>query len=262
MKHVLSARAGSCAVAFCVLAGLGAARSADAQSAFGVNVVDAGLIPGGTFGAPLTWSPALPAYQSTVGGNTPPTPNAVFSIPSLGFDTYLALDANGPTLASSTSSSADGYQSSGPTGFNPPTGSSGPFLAGACGGTWYNVAVGGGFVDSGSLNRIFLAQITLRPGSSAPVTDGLFINVRDFGVVSPNGQLGAVKFGIENASNAGGLWGQYYYLERVGRSVSGVNATFNGGTAWEIYVRATTVPTPGFGGALLAGVCVGVRRRR
>lgn len=262
MKHVKTNACRFRAQMAAVAGMLAACSSASGVTPFQMNIVDAGMRPN-SFGSPLVWSPALPAYQHGAGGNVPPTPNAVFSIPTLTYDSYVALDSNGPTIASSTSSSSDGYLSHAPHIVENPTSSpSSPFSAGALGGWWFNVDANGGPVSSGPLDRVFIGQITLRPGSSMPDTAGLAVSIIEVGDSNQFGIIGRIRFGEEHATDNDGRWDQGYYLERVGRPVSGLNATFDGGTTWEIYVRASDVPAPGFGAVVAGAGFAAIRRRR
>lgn len=253
----------------CASALLAVAGAANAAQ-FGINVVDAGGVPGG-LGAPITWSHSTngAAYNNgSVAGNNPPTATLAQSLPAAAFDSYIAIDSRGPTVANSTSSSNDGYSSAGPGNYlGLSSADSNAFRAsGANGsmiGVWFNTFVTQSSTDAGFADHaLFIGQVSLRSGSSAPTTAGLLINVIPGSSTDPaQGVLGTVRFGAANASNNGGLWNQFYYLDVKTRTIAGVNANFNGGTTYEIYI-VSLVPTPGAAGlAGLAGVAA-LRRRR
>jgi hypothetical protein len=241
-----------CASALLVAAG--AANGA----VFGVNTVDAGGVSGGSLGNPITWSGGA-AYNPATGGDRPPSQFAGAPGSAAFFDSYVAIDPNGPSVGASGASSTatDGYAAQGPSNIINPTAPTTIFQADRLTGIWFNTAP----VLSGPGDRVFIAQITLRAASAPTLTTaGVLVNIKDAQTANPNGSLGALRFGLANASNNSGLWGQSYYLDAVARPVSGVNATFNGGTSFAIYVVA--IPTPGAAG--LAGVAglVALRRRR
>jgi len=247
---------------FCASALLAAAGAANG-AVFGVNTVDAGGIPGGALGSPITWTHATngAAYNNASNaGDGPVSPTLIFNIPAAEFDSYIAIDPVGPSTGNSTSSSTDGYQALGPGNVIVPTGQTTVLSSGSLGGVWFNAAAGGGFVNSGAGDRLFITQLSLRPGSSGLDTAGLLVNIKDAGTANPNGSLGSLKFGLANATNNGGLWGQSYYLDTVVRTISNVNTNFNGGTSYAVFIVA--VPAPGAAGiAGLAGL-VAIRRRR
>ena len=236
-------------------------------AAFQINTIDAGLAAG-SLGAPITWSHTTngAAYNNGAGSDNPPSPSLIDLSAAVGFDSYIAIDPVGPSTAHTTNNPPDGYQALGPGNIITPAGQSSVFGAsgvnGSLGGVWFNANASGGFVTSGAGDRMFIAQISLRPNASAPTTAGILANIKDGGTISPDGSLGTIKFGLANASSNNGLWGQRYHLEAVGRTISGVSAAFNGGTSWAIYIVATPIPAPGAVGlAGLAGLAA-IRRRR
>lgn len=246
---------------FCASALLAAAGAANG-AVFGVNTIDAGGVTGGSLGSPITWTHATNSnsYNNGAGSDLPPSPALIDLSAAVGFDSYIAIDPNGPSTGNTTTNPPDGYQCLGPGNVITPTGQSSVFASGSLSGVWFNAAAGGGFVNSGAGDRIMIAQISLRPGSSGLSTAGVLANIKDAGTVNPNGSLGSLRFGLANATNNGGLWGQSYYLDTVTRTISGVSAAFNGGTSYAVYIVA--VPAPGAAGlAGLAGL-VAIRRRR
>ncbi len=227
---------------------------------FGVNTVDAGGVNGGSLGNPITWTGGA-AYNPATGGDRPPSQFAGTPGSAPFFDSYVALDPKGPSVGASGASSTatDGYAAQGPSNIINPSSPTTIFQADRLTGIWFNTSP----VQSGPGDRLFIAQITLRAASASSLTTaGVLVNIKDAGTANADGELGALKFGVANASNNGGKWGQSYYLTAIGTAVSGVNSTFNGGTSFAIYVQAVPVPTPGAAGlAGLAGL-VALRRRR
>ncbi len=252
-----AARVIGCAAACGVAAGV--AHGA----AFQVNTIDAGGVQGGSLGNPITWTGGA-AFNPGAGSNFPPSPNAIFASPAVGFDSYVAIDPNGPSTASSTSSSTDGYQSLGPSNIIGPTSPTTIFQTDRLTGIWFNAGANGGFVTSGvgptGMDRMFIAQISLRPTSSDPTTQGVLVNIRDAGTQNSDGELGALRFGAANATNNNGKWGQSYYLDFVRRfNPSIFPVTPPPPAAYEIYI----VAVPGAGTATtLALVGVAALRRR
>ncbi|MFM9958504.1 MAG: hypothetical protein ACKVZJ_10535 [Phycisphaerales bacterium] len=243
---------------------LGAPAALGAVTPFELNRIDAGGIPGGSLGNPITWSPAHAAYNPVFGGNIPPSPQGIAGNAALGFDSYLALDPIGPSTAASCTTCSDGYTASGPSNILFPTATpTTPFGVGSLSGVWFNAGTGGGWVSSGPQSRVFIAQVTLLAGTPEPTTLGIIANIRDAGTLSPTGELGTLKFGAANASNNNGLWGQSYYLEveqRLGPSIFPISPPASA-FVYAIYVRA--IPAPGVGVAVaLAGGVLAFRRRR
>lgn len=243
-----------------VLAVAGAAQGA----AWATNTVSAGVLAG-DLGAPITWTHATngAAFNPAAGGLFAPAPDSMDLSINLRTDSYLGMDSVGPSNAGDLSVSGDGYQSNNSLGT---TSASVGFAAtggnGQVQGGWFSTA----FINSGAGDKVFVLRLSLRPGSSEPTTTGLFVNVKDGAdLVDPNapGDLGAVRFGLANASNNGGAWAQAYYLDFVTTPISGLtgnNAAFNGGLTYDIFVVA--VPAPG--AASIAGLAglVALRRRR
>lgn len=171
---------------------------------FGVNTVDAGGVTGGSLGNPITWTGGA-AFNPGTGSNFPASPNGIFGNAAVEFDSYVAIDPIGPSTASSTSSSPDGYQALGPSNIINPTSPTTIFQNDRLTGIWFNAGAGGGFVNSGPGDRIFIAQITLRAASAGTLTTaGVLVNIKDAGTANPNGTLGALRFGLANATNNGG----------------------------------------------------------
>lgn len=133
-----------------------------------------------------------------------------------------------------------------------------PFGPSSWSGVWFRVGAGGGWLPSGSDDRIFLGQVTLRPGAVLS-TEGVFVNVRDFHVSNPVGVLGAVQFGIANASNNAGRWGYNYYL-----SEELIPTTLGGGfTGWVTHaIYLNSIPAPGVATTMLMSAIVVSRRPR
>ncbi|MFM9958505.1 MAG: hypothetical protein ACKVZJ_10540 [Phycisphaerales bacterium] len=239
---------------------------------FEVNRVDAGGVPGQSVGNPMTWSPANAAYNPATGGNFPPHTNAIAGSALVQWDSYVAIDPAGASQAPSCSTQSCGYTALGPTSLvNPPATPTTPFSLGSLGGVWFNnaSAPNAGFIRSDEYRpgdafndplTLFIAQITLRPGTSPPTTAGVAVNIRDFGTANPLGETGLLRFGIENATTNGGRWGQPYYLGLRARPARGLTGAFVGATSYEIYVVA--VPGPGAAGLLGLAGFMSVRRRR
>lgn len=263
MKKVNTGATRRCAIVHvCSVVSIACCVGAAGGQSFQLNVIDAGGIPGGTLGKPITWTPSTLAYNPGIGSNFPPSPNAIFGSENLEFDSYIAIDPIGPSTSSSTSSSVEGYQSLGPTNLLNPTGSpTTPFLAGKLTGLWFNTSSNGSWVTAGPENRIFIAQISLAPGSSGPTTEGLMVNIRDGRPgQDPNGVLGALRFGIDNASNNSGNWAQSYHLKAFGRPITSASPAFIGGTCWDIFV--VVAPSPCSAGLLGVGGLIGVAQRK
>lgn len=236
---------------------------------FSVNVVDAGGVPGG-LGSPMTWTHPTngAAYNNfAVAGNNPPSADLVQSLPAAEFDSYIALDSLGPTQPSSTTEPVVGYDCAGPgnyigisssdTNAFRATGGNGSLI-----GVWFNtfdVPSSPGWLGL-DIDSIFIAQITLRSGSSFPSTAGVMVNIKDgLPGQDPNGVLGALRFGVENATNNAGRWSQAYHLAVRPRATLGVNAAFNGGTTYEIYIAS--IPAPGLTGIAAPAMVTAFRRR-
>lgn len=241
---------------------------------FQLNSCDAGVLPG-TIGNPITWTPASGSFTDSRGptGIFAPTADGAANTPGGVYDNYFGMDPNGPTVPGdgNPNTLGDGYSSNAtlltidPLTYPPVTTGVG-FRAGIVQGPWFSTT----FVNSrahpefAGLDALFILNLTLRPGSSAPATTGIVVNIRDGANGDKSGVpgvLGAVKFGPQNASNNAGQWAQSYYLDWVAKPVSGLNATFDGGTSYAIYLVA--VPGPGAG--TMAGLLacrLALRRRR
>ncbi|MBN8645471.1 MAG: hypothetical protein J0L61_09570 [Planctomycetes bacterium] len=257
----------------CASAVLAVAGAANAAT-FRINVVDAGGVAGGT-GSPITWTGTTngAAYNNAaVGGNNPPSQSlaGADSLPATAFDSYIAIDSRGPTIGESSDGANDGYTSSGPGNYiGLSSADSNAFRAsGANGsliGVWFNTFDTSSTADllGAGVDSLFLGQISLRPGSTAPTTQGLVVNIKDNKPgQNPDGVLGALRFGEANATDNGGAWGQSYYLAVRTRTIAGASAAFNGGTTYEIYVATVAIPAPGaVGVAGLAGLAAFRRRR-
>lgn len=239
---------------------------------FRVNVIDAGGVPG-SLGAPIRWTHPTngAAYNNaSVAGNGPPTPELWDALPAVQHDSFIALDTYGPGTPAGPIEPVVPQFPVGPglyIGLSP-TDSNAFRASGGNGsliGVWFNtfdVPSCSGWLAAGQ-DSVFIAQITLRPGSSFPETAGVMVNIKDSRPgQDPNGVLGAVRFGEANSSNNGGLWAQNYYLTVRARTTLGVNTAFNGGTTYEVYL--VSLPVPGPGGAALAAALglVSLRRRR
>ncbi len=248
---------------------------------FQVNVCDAGVVPG-SIGNPVTWTPALGSFQDSRGssGVFPPAPEGPLT-PSEMYDNYFSMDPAGPPLPGdgNPNTIGDGYITIVSLGAVNP-GASGStttmsgFRAGIAQGVWFSTA----FITSGDqvsipdgtytgnltgIQHMFVLNLTLRPGASPPTTNGLVVNIRDGADIdqpTANGSLGPLRFGLANASNNGGRWHQSYYLDYLTRTVSGINATFNGGTSYAIYIVAVPEPGAGVIGAFLT-MLLAPRRR-
>lgn len=219
---------------------------------FEMNVVDAGGIPGGSLGSPITWFGGA-AYQAPNGNDFPPDASQIPFDPSLEWDSYIAMDSIGP----SSTTNPVGHTAAAPSGVLPPT----PiFGASSLSGVWFNSAWVPSSTTLTADHGVFVAQVTLRPGSSVPTTTGVIVGLRDAGTANPNGELGVLRFGLANATNNGGLWGQSYYLNWTARQATGLGAPFGGATSYAIYVQA--VPGPGAAGLLGLGAMLASRRAR
>lgn len=188
------------------------------------------------------------------------------------------MDPRGPTVAyddGGINIAVGGYSSNSSLGaINPGnTATSTGLRAGLAQGVWFSTSFVNSSVEfppfsapyAGSfygLDHMFIMNLTLRPGASAPTTQGLVVNVRDGAEIdhpTAPGHLGALRFGIKNAHNNSGLWSQSYYLDWMQRVVIDLSVTFNGGTSYAIYIVA--IPAPGAGFVLLAAMPVPARRR-
>ncbi|MFM9958506.1 MAG: hypothetical protein ACKVZJ_10545 [Phycisphaerales bacterium] len=241
---------------------LGASTALGAGAPFQINTIDAGGIPGGSLGNPITWTGGA-AFNPATGGNFPPAQQAIAGNAAIGWDSYLAIDPRGRSFGNlKPFNPVEGYTALGPTSIIYPTATpTTPFSASSLSGVWFNAGAGGGFVTSGSNENImFIAQITLRAGSSVPTTDGVLVNIRDFGTVSTTGELGALKFGAQNATNNSGKWGQAYFLDLRVTPTTGLVGAFANATSYEVLVRA--VPGPGAAGAMMLVGVAAARRRR
>lgn len=187
-------------------------------AAFQVNLIDAGGVVGGSLGSPITWSGGA-AFNPGGQANTPPDQSAAPGNPNAPafLDSYVAIDPIGPSFPESASSAADGYTALGPSNIIGPTAPTTIFQTDRLTGVWFNAGANGGFVTSGvgpsGLDRMFIAQISLRPSSSDPATQGLMVNIKDAGTLNSDGELGALRFGAASATNNNGKWGQSYYLD-------------------------------------------------
>ncbi|MFM9958507.1 MAG: hypothetical protein ACKVZJ_10550 [Phycisphaerales bacterium] len=251
-----------------VLALAGAASAAP----FAINTVDVGGIPGGSLGAPITWTgPAGTgatgaAFNPATGGNFAPAQQSIAGNAAIGWDSYAMFDGLGRSTASSCTTCSDGYTATSPSNAIFPNATPTTFFGatganGSLSGVYFNAGAGGGFVSSGPTDRFFIAQITLRAGSSVPTTQGALINIKDSGTLNADGELGTLRFGLANASNNAGKWGFAYYLDFRATPATGLTGAFaTGAISYEIFVAQ--VPTPGAAG--LAGIAglVALRRRR
>ena len=161
------------------------------------------------------------------------------------------------------STKGDGYTSNGAlTIVDPPSGSPTGFAAGSAFGVWASTS----FINSGqgfapNRDSIFIMNITLRASAGPLTTAGVVTQLQD-GPGSAGGIFVTLKFGEANAATAPGLTGSYY-LDVVKTTVTTAqtNATFNGGTNYQVFI-VQAIPTPGAAGlAGLAGL-VSLRRRR
>lgn len=241
-------------------AGLAVLAGVAGGASFGVNTVDAGGVAGGALGNPITWTGGS-AFNPGTGSDFPPSVEGILAVANLRFDSYVAIDPVGPTSSTlNPATGLEGYQCLGPSNIIRPTAPTTIFQADRLTGIWFNAGANGGFVTSGAGDRIFIAQVTLRAGSSDPTTAGVLVNIRDAGTANIDGELGALRFGAANATNNGGKWGQSYYLDFVTRLTAPIVNPVVGATSYAIYVVA--VPGPGAAGVIAAAGLVAVKRRR
>lgn len=219
--------AGASALAVLVAAAQGAP--------FSVLRVAAGGQSGGN---PITWtgSPGTPYNNGAVAGLRPPSGPLVFAIPAARFDTFVALDQYGPSIGVSDSESCDAYNSNAAILLAIDTTVS---TANQVVGGWWS----GAPISSGTDDAVFILSLSLRPGNSAPTSEGVLVTIVDERTPA-EGVAGVLQFGSENASDNGGLWAQAYYLDTKTATIAGVNANFNGGTQYGVFVKATGSTLP------------------
>ncbi len=235
-----------------------------------VNRVDAGGVPG-SVGSPIRWTTGVESFEDARGplGVLAPTADGAANTFGGEFDNYFGLDTFGPTIAGDGNpNTVDGYSSNANlhvvdvgTG-----GSQSGFRPGRVQGVWYSDV----FVNSGSIipqfygQPLFILSFTLPPGAALLGTNGIAVNIREYGadgVFSGDGVTVLLQFGHSNANTAPGLLGSYW-LDYVTSSVSGVNGTFNGGTRYQVYVAEGFPPTPSAGGVTAVALAFKLRRRR
>lgn len=208
-------------------------------SAFTLNSVDLGG-DAASFGSPITTSTTY--YQDAFGNNYPPSAAFINVFPTLECDSYIAMDSNGRSTGTYTSSAPGGST----PGFSSTAGHF-PDTSTLTGGYF----TGGGVpsaLGSGGFEGVFIGQVT-----TDGVVDAPNVRVNTSGDVNGTTSLSAnsdVNGGEGPAVNGLVLW----IICRPDPSI---------GPGWydcEIWV--CQVPTPGAAGLLgLAGIAA-VRRRR
>ncbi|MFM9958502.1 MAG: hypothetical protein ACKVZJ_10525 [Phycisphaerales bacterium] len=239
-------------MAVVVLAGSASGRPAPFQ----VGLLDAGGAGVNQLGRAITWTGGE-AYNPPIGSTLPPSAQQIAAFPVLQWDSYWAIDPNGPSTPASSTTATDGYSARAPNiQFFPLTSPTTPFQPGSWAGIWG--VSGASMVQSGSNDRVFIGQVTLEPSATLS-TLGVSVIVRDFGVSNPPVQPGLVKFGAANASNNGGAWGFNYYLD-VELLPTNLGGQFTGWVTHAVYLKA--IPAPGAAMVLVtAGLAAGRRRR-
>jgi hypothetical protein len=247
--------------------------SASAALPYRLGVFDFGVIPG-SVANPITWTGPGDnrAFTAGAGSIQPPPADLIDTIPRLRYDDYFMLDPIGQSVGGDPNVSGDGYSAS-PISFLV-TGSG--FDAGRA----FGVASGGpgpdgfGGTPAGLEGRVYLMNLTLRVGSSAPTTQGAVIQIlREGDVQGANYVFSALRFGIENATNEAGenvgtlpvlLTQRYYYLDYIATPVpaSELPASFGAGINYQIFLAQTDVPAPGASLVLLTAGGWAARRRR
>lgn len=240
-----------------VVALAGAAQA----STFQTNIIDAGTI-NGSVGAPITWTGGTTSFQSSA-SRVAPSADDIDGNAKLQWDNYFGMDPLTQSSGGDPSTKGDGYTSNAAlTIVDPPSGSPSGFGAGTAFGVWGSTS----FVNSGNTNfggkdSLFIMNLTLRSSAGPLDTAGVVIQIQD-GATSVGGVFATIKFGSANAATAPGLTGSYY-LDFIKTTVTTAqtNATFNGGTNYQVFI-VQAIPTPGAAGlAGLAGL-VSLRRRR
>ena len=201
---------------------------AGAQGAFRLNSVDLG---GDTasFGLPITTSTSY--YQDAFGNNYPPSAAFIGIFPTLGDDSYIAMDSGGP--------STSGRTANGPGGSTPGFGATVGHFSGN------NMLTGGYFTGGGVQsapdpfggNGVMIAQLT-----TTGTLTGNRIRVATIGDI-----VGTHPLVLNSLTPVNGL----YCLSTSRQSASG--------TVYNIWV--TDAPAPG-AAALLGLAGIGALRRR
>lgn len=240
-----------------VVALAGAAQAASFQ----LNLMDAGVIQG-SIGAPVTWTPATQASYASSSAVVAPSADDIDGNAKLQFDNYFGMDTNGQSNGGDPNVKGDGYSSNNGLIIVSSDVSTG-FGNGQAFGVWGSTSfVNSGTTHFGGADSLFVMNLTLRAGSSDPTTAGVIAEIQD-GADSVGGKFVTLKFGAANAATAPGLTGSYYLdWIKTGVTTAQTNATFNGGTNYQIFIVQAAVPAPGVAGvAGLAGLTV-IRRRR
>jgi hypothetical protein len=247
--------------------------SASAVLPYRFGVFDFGVIPG-SLASPITWTGPGDnrAFTSNAGSVLAPPADAIDANPRLRYDDYFMIDPLGQSVGGDPGVSGDGYSAT-PLGFLISGSGFGPGQA-------FGVASAGpgpdglGGIDAGPDGRVFLMNLTLRQGSSAPTTPGAIIQIlREGNVPGANYVFSALRFGIENATNQASenvgtlpvLYTQrYYYLDYIATPVpaSELPASFGASVNYQIFLAQTDVPAPGAALALLGAGSMAARRRR
>jgi hypothetical protein len=255
----------------CAVSGLLSAAASASVVPYRVAFLDIGGAPG-TLGSPITWSGPGDnrAFSAGAGSLFPPPADLIDTVPRLRWDDYFMFDPAGQSNGGDSAVAGDGYTATGPS-----------FLIGsafdpgrALGLTYILGPDGFPGAYGGSNGRCFLLNLTLRTGSSAPTTEGVYINIlRENDAQSANFAFTALRFGIENATNQAVdgndaatpyTTQRFYYLDWIATDVpaSELPPSFGPGINYQIFVQQTDVPAPSTVVALISAAGWANRRRR
>lgn len=236
---------------------------------------DFGGIPG-ALGQPVTWNGPGDnrAFSSGAGSLLPPSADLIDVIPRVRWDDYFMMDPTGQSDGGDPQASGDGHTALGPgltitgSGFGPGQ------IFGVCN---TSISPDGQYGHSaGDDGRVYLANITLRAGSSAPFTEGAIIQILREANAPPGPDTSfvfpALRFGIDSATNqafrdlggAAVTTQRFYYLDYTATPVAAAElpSSFGAGVNYQIYLAQSDVPSPGPASLLSCGVILVSRRRR
>jgi hypothetical protein len=238
-------------------------------------VLDAGVVPG-TLALPITWTGPGDnrAFSAGAGSLTPPSADLIDAVPRVRWDDYIMADPIGASFGGDPNVTGDGHTArpasvgATGTGFEP-----GRFV-----GSMYTLSDDGntGGISAGPDGRVYLLNITLAAGSSAPTTQGVYLAIFAEGggpnIDATATSFPALRFGVQNATNIGRNIGtgqpktslRSYYLDYIATQVpaSELPASFGAGVNYQIFLAQTDVPAPMTSLSLLGVGAWAARRRR